>query len=50
MLDRHMEEQDAMDQAMQVGLRSAEMMGWGLDYARRHQGSGQRSKTIPGRV
>ena len=37
MLDQHMEEQDAVDQAMQVGLRSAEMMEWGLDYARRHQ-------------
>jgi protein tyrosine phosphatase (PTP) superfamily phosphohydrolase (DUF442 family) len=39
MLDQHMEEQDAVDQAMQVGLRSAEMLEWGLDYARRHQGS-----------
>jgi protein tyrosine phosphatase (PTP) superfamily phosphohydrolase (DUF442 family) len=42
MLDQHMEEQDAVDQAMQVGLRSAEMMEWGLDYARRHQPSDQR--------
>lgn len=39
-LDQDMEEQDAIDQAMRVGLRSAEMMEWGLDYARRHkQGS-----------
>ena len=38
MLDQHMEEQDAVDQAMRVGLRSAEMMEWGLDYARRKQG------------
>lgn len=36
-LDYHMEEQDAVDQAMRVGLRSAEMMEWGLDYARRNQ-------------
>ena len=32
-----MEEQDAVDQAMRVGLRSAEFMEWGLDYARRNQ-------------
>ena len=36
-LDQNMEEQDAIDQAMRVGLRSAEMMEWGLDYARRNQ-------------
>jgi protein tyrosine phosphatase (PTP) superfamily phosphohydrolase (DUF442 family) len=36
-LDQGMEEQDAVDQAMRVGLRSAEMMEWGLDYARRNQ-------------
>jgi protein tyrosine phosphatase (PTP) superfamily phosphohydrolase (DUF442 family) len=36
-LDEGMEEQDAVDQAMRVGLRSAEMMEWGLDYARRNQ-------------
>jgi protein tyrosine phosphatase (PTP) superfamily phosphohydrolase (DUF442 family) len=36
-LDHGMEEQDAVDQAMRVGLRSAEMMEWGLDYARRNQ-------------
>ena len=36
-LDQHMEEQDAIDQAMRVGLRSAEVLEWGLDYARRHQ-------------
>lgn len=35
-LDHHMEEQDAVDQAMRVGLRSAELMEWGLDYARRN--------------
>jgi protein tyrosine phosphatase (PTP) superfamily phosphohydrolase (DUF442 family) len=37
-LDQDMDEQDAVDQAMRVGLRSAEMMEWGLDYARRHKG------------
>jgi len=36
-LDYQMEEQDAVDQAMRVGLRSAEVLEWGLDYARRHQ-------------
>jgi protein tyrosine phosphatase (PTP) superfamily phosphohydrolase (DUF442 family) len=36
-LDLGMEEQDAVDQAMRVGLRSAEMMEWGLDYARRNR-------------
>jgi protein tyrosine phosphatase (PTP) superfamily phosphohydrolase (DUF442 family) len=36
-LDQGMDEQDAVDQAMRVGLRSAEMMEWGLDYARRNQ-------------
>src|SRR3954468_17714536 len=37
MLDHGMEEQDAVDQAMRVGLRSAEMMEGGLGYARRNQ-------------
>lgn len=36
-LDHGMEEQDAVDQAMRVGLRSAEIMEWGLEYARRNQ-------------
>ena len=36
-LDQGMEEQDAVDQAMRVGLRSAEYLEWGLDYARRNQ-------------
>jgi protein tyrosine phosphatase (PTP) superfamily phosphohydrolase (DUF442 family) len=36
-LDQKLEEQDAVDQAMRVGLRSAEIMEWGLDYARRNQ-------------
>jgi protein tyrosine phosphatase (PTP) superfamily phosphohydrolase (DUF442 family) len=38
-LDQHLEEEAALDQAMQVGLRSAEIMEWGLDYARRNQQS-----------
>ena len=37
-LDQEMDEQDAVNQAMRVGLRSAEMMEWGLDYARRRKG------------
>jgi protein tyrosine phosphatase (PTP) superfamily phosphohydrolase (DUF442 family) len=36
-LDQGMDEQDAVEQAMRVGLRSAEIMEWGLDYARRNQ-------------
>ncbi len=40
-LDYDMEEQDAVDQAMRVGLRSAEIMEWGLDYARRNQEPGE---------
>jgi protein tyrosine phosphatase (PTP) superfamily phosphohydrolase (DUF442 family) len=35
MLDEGMEEEDAIGQAMRVGLRSAELMEWGLDYVRR---------------
>lgn len=34
-LDQRLEEEDAVAQAMRVGLRSAELMEWGLDYARR---------------
>jgi protein tyrosine phosphatase (PTP) superfamily phosphohydrolase (DUF442 family) len=37
MLDHGMEEEDAVGQAMRVGLRSAELMEWGLDYARRNR-------------
>jgi protein tyrosine phosphatase (PTP) superfamily phosphohydrolase (DUF442 family) len=36
MLDHGLEEDDAVGQAMRVGLRSAELMEWGTDYARRH--------------
>lgn len=35
MLEQGLEEEDAVTQAMRVGLRSAELMEWGLDYARR---------------
>jgi protein tyrosine phosphatase (PTP) superfamily phosphohydrolase (DUF442 family) len=38
-LDQGLEEQAAVDQAMRVGLRSTEYMEWGLEYARRNQGS-----------
>lgn len=34
-LDQGMDEQAAVDAAMAIGLRSAELMEWGLDYARR---------------
>jgi protein tyrosine phosphatase (PTP) superfamily phosphohydrolase (DUF442 family) len=37
MLDHGLEEEDAVGQAMRVGLRSAELLEWGLDYTRRHQ-------------
>jgi protein tyrosine phosphatase (PTP) superfamily phosphohydrolase (DUF442 family) len=36
MLDHGLEEDDAVQRAMRVGLRSAEMLKWGLDYAHRH--------------
>jgi protein tyrosine phosphatase (PTP) superfamily phosphohydrolase (DUF442 family) len=40
MLDQGMTEEDAVDQAMRVGLRSAEIMEWGLSYVRRNQKAG----------
>ena len=36
-LDEGMTEEDAADAAMRVGLRSAELMAWGTDYARMQQ-------------
>jgi protein tyrosine phosphatase (PTP) superfamily phosphohydrolase (DUF442 family) len=36
-LDLGFNDEDAVNQAMRVGLRSAELMQWGLDYARRNQ-------------
>jgi protein tyrosine phosphatase (PTP) superfamily phosphohydrolase (DUF442 family) len=35
MIDLGMNEEEAIEQAMRVGLRSPEMMEWGLDYAHR---------------
>jgi protein tyrosine phosphatase (PTP) superfamily phosphohydrolase (DUF442 family) len=35
MLEHGLDEEDAIAQAMRVGLRSAELLEWGLDYARR---------------
>ena len=35
MLDQGLDEEDAVAQAMRVGLRSTELMEWGLEYARR---------------
>jgi protein tyrosine phosphatase (PTP) superfamily phosphohydrolase (DUF442 family) len=37
MLDQGFDEEDAVNQAMRVGLRSAELMQWGLDYVRRNR-------------
>ena len=36
-LDQGFEEEEAVGQAMRVGLRSAELMEWGTEYARRQQ-------------
>jgi protein tyrosine phosphatase (PTP) superfamily phosphohydrolase (DUF442 family) len=36
MVDHGLEQEDAVEQAMRVGLRSAELMEWGLDYTQRH--------------
>ena len=36
-LDHGVEEQAAVDTAMRSGLRSAEVMDWGLNYARTHR-------------
>ena len=35
LLDQKMDEEDAVNTAMRVGLRSAELLEWGLDFARR---------------
>ncbi len=34
-LDQGMDEEDAVQQALRVGLTSPELMAWGLSYARR---------------
>ena len=36
MLDKQMPEDDAVERAMAIGLRSPEYLQWGLDYAHRH--------------
>lgn len=36
MLDRQMPEDEAVERAMAIGLRSPEYLQWGLDYAHRH--------------
>lgn len=36
-LDQAMEEEDAVGQAIRVGLTSPELLAWGLDYARRQR-------------
>jgi hypothetical protein len=36
MLDEKLSEEDAVEQAMRIGLRSPEYLEWGLDYVRRH--------------
>jgi protein tyrosine phosphatase (PTP) superfamily phosphohydrolase (DUF442 family) len=36
-LDHGFEEQDAVDQALRIGMRNADLMEWGMDYARRHR-------------
>ena len=38
MLDLGMEEEEAIEQAMRIGLRSPEMMQWGLGYVAAHGG------------
>jgi protein tyrosine phosphatase (PTP) superfamily phosphohydrolase (DUF442 family) len=35
MLEHGLDEEDAIAQAMRIGLRSADLLEWGLDYARR---------------
>ena len=45
MLDHGLEEEDAVDQAMRVGLRSAELLKWGLDYMRRNRPPGPGSES-----
>lgn len=37
MLDYGLEEEDAVQQAMRIGLRAPDVMEWGLGYARSHR-------------
>ncbi|HEX2217813.1 MAG TPA: sulfur transferase domain-containing protein [Gemmatimonadales bacterium] len=41
MLEHGMEEEDAVGQAMRMGLRSADLLEWGLDYVRRKSSPGE---------
>lgn len=43
-LDRGMSEDQAVEEAMKVGLRGADLLEWGLDYARREKREGERGK------
>ena len=36
-LDQAMEDEDAVQQAIRVGLTSPELLAWGVEYARRHR-------------
>ncbi len=36
-LDEGMDEEDAVAQALRAGLKSPELMAWGVEYARRHK-------------
>jgi protein tyrosine phosphatase (PTP) superfamily phosphohydrolase (DUF442 family) len=38
MVDLELNEEDAVGQAMRIGLRSAELLEWGVDYANRKKG------------
>jgi hypothetical protein len=38
MLDQGLNEEEAVGQAMRIGLRSAELLEWGVDYANRKKG------------
>lgn len=40
MLDLGIEEDEAVERAMKIGLRSPEYLDWGLDYAHRHASRG----------
>ena len=40
MLDRGLEEEDAVNQAMRIGTRSVDLIEWALEYARRIDATG----------
>jgi hypothetical protein len=39
-LDQGMSEDEAVETAMKIGLRGADLLEWGLDYARRKKEGG----------